>query len=306
MKNTKPNTTVPSVDENGNVHLEYNDVDMDPLELKNPIIMIPKENLPSSPYQYQHTPSVIHMDNMKTYMNVANYNYETYLSYMHDMIEQCIDVIEQNCNIIYTAGILSILKRFAHNNDYVEQFIDTHKEFYNRSRCHIRNTLAEFCKGIVIKKFNPDFFIYNMAKIKADFSRVENDFLNHIMSTIFSKKIVDTYGFACYIASISNINIEDENLACNDGTALGFALTGSAEFTKYDAGRISEAVEVNIVYIFYSLLDLINKYNITKPEEFNNRPNKYGFPIAKRVDIIDEDMLKQIIEDDEIEEENLE
>jgi hypothetical protein len=123
------------------------------------------------------------------------------------------------------------------------------------------------------------------------------------MSTIFSKNLVNTYGFACYIASISNINIDEESLACNDGTALGFALTGSAEFTKYDAGRISEVVEVNVVNMFYTLLDTINKYSIILPE--SPKPHNYA-PIAKPVDIINEDILKEILEDDDIEEENLE
>ncbi len=302
MKKTELNTNAPAVDEDGNVHFEYNDVDMNPFELKHPIIMIPRENLPSAPYQYKHNPSVIHMNNMELYMSQANYDYKSYLNFMYDIVEQAIDVIEQNCHIIYTAGILSILKRFTNNECYLEKFIDTHIDFYKRSRMSLRSALSELGKGIVAKRFDSNFFLYSMANIKSVFSRVENDFLNHIMSTIFSKNLVNTYGFACYIASISNINIDEESLACNDGTALAFALTGSAEFTKYDAGRISEAVEVNVVNVYYTLLDTINKYNITEPES----PNHNRAFVAKPVDIIDENLLKEILEDDDIEEENLE
>jgi len=235
-------------------------------------------------------------------MYESNYNYESYMNYVYDIVEQAIDVIEQNCNIIYTAGILSILKRFAHNNDYVTEFIDSHRNFYERSKLAFRKSLSDFGRRLLEKKFDQDFFLYSISKAKADFSRVENDFLNHTMSTIFSKNMVDTYGFACYIASISNINIDDESLAWNDGTALAFALTGSAEFTKYDAGKISEVVEVNVVNIFYTLIDIINNHDISMPEP--PKPHNY-VPTVKPVDIINEDILKEILEDDEIEDENL-
>jgi len=268
---------------------------MDPGQVVYPIMFIPRQDMPSLPYQYKNVDITPAMESMNSYMTIASHSYESYCNYARLCADECLAYIKQNIAVIYTAGILNLLQRFAINNEYISLFNSTHERFIKEIEFECKSMLYVFADDLLDEKMNPDYFVYKVAEFKAMFSRKENDFLNHILTTIFSNKTIDTYGFACYIASISNINIDDD-LGFNQGTALAFALTGVTDFTRYDAGKISEAVEVNFVNYYYRLIDMINKYNIHKKE---------SKVIAKRVDVVDENLLKQIEEDDEIEAEDL-
>jgi len=285
---------MPLVDENGNVYLEYNDIHMDPANVTSPIIFIPRQDMPSLPYQYKEINNTPAMDNMKSYMTIVCHSYDSYINFYRLCADECLAFIKQNAAVIYTSGILNLLQRFALDNDYILLFNSTHEKFIDEISSTAYSLMSNFAEGLLDKKMSSDYFIYKVAEFKAMFSRKENDFLNHILTTIFSNKMIDTYGFACYIASISSINIDDD-LGFNQGTALAFALTGVTDFTKYDAGKISEAVEVNFVNFYYRCIDMINKYNI----------HKESGPVAKRVDVINEDLMKEIEEDDIIESEEL-